>query len=226
MNNGMLGASYPQLDSQYKSVWNPDLPPSNPHPYNDEFDDGQFSGWGIAGSDSGYLWEYPDRSLIRLANIAIYKPVTPGNDFTMWTRLSITGRPDLSNYSWGGIFVQVGTGTIWTLGITVGTNTYMIEQIKWKNWLTWDTTPKAIGGQTVNHMYLRVHRSGNTITMSFSRDGIAYGRINVADLANVDRVGIWTWGNNTYGYFNFFRFANGVVPIYELLPGNNQRIFY
>ena len=225
MNHGQLGYSSPLQSLRYIERWDPDLPPDDPHPYNDEFSSRDLLGWQFAyGNSTGAGFEQ-NRPMLIIKEAGLFRPVPTSGDFMAWTKVHITGRPTLTNFGYAGMFVQVGTGTLWTFNFLVKNNATSIEHIKWNNWLTWDSTPSKWEMYFRNTLYFKIGRTGNTIVFAISTNGVAYYRLKTENLNNVDRIGIVAF-SNSQGFFEFFRFQNGYQDERAILPGNMKKVFY
>lgn len=200
LNDGSTGGS-----SIYDK-WDPDAPSTAPSIYDDEFTgntitistDWTQEGAGIAIQEDGTL-------KFKTNNKYIYKTL-PSGDFTIWTKLSKSGFPQFVNYSQTLLSVQVGTGTIWSVGLTaMNTNITKIEVIQWSNFLTHVSTPVGIGGTSMNHLYVSIRRTGTTLSFWVSDDGVTYNRVYTVSDPGVTRMGLIR-GGSTLSVFDYFRY--------------------
>lgn len=198
LNDGSTGGS-----SIYDK-WDPDAPSTAPSIYDDEFTETIIStdwsqeGAGIATQEDGTL-------KFKTNNKYFYKTL-PSGDFTIWTKLSKSGFPQFVNYSQTLLSVQVGTGTIWSVGLTaMNTNITKIEVIQWSNFLTHVSTPVGIGGMSMNHLYVSIRRTGTTLSFWVSDDGVTYNRVYTVSDPGVTRMGLIR-GGSTLSVFDYFRY--------------------
>jgi hypothetical protein len=211
LNDGGTGGGTSVYDK-----WEPDAPPENPSVYDDEFNDGVLdpawlsSGSGVASEINTYL-------KLDTASKMIYKSI-PSGDFTIWTKLSISGFPQFLNYGQSLIGVQAGNGSLWTVGLGVSsTNQVALGVFQWTGFISWVSTPVSINVNPINDIYVSIRRSGTTLTFWSSTDGITYNRIYTVADPGVDKMGLLKVDATHMDIYDFFRY-DAIYRDFNWLP--------
>lgn len=205
------------------SRWDPDAPPATASSYDDEFSDGILdASWTV--HDANTVLEA--NGGVKLTDPQYISKAIPNGDFSAWTKLSVSGQPGFSQYSYTYLTAQAGTGTIYTVGFTQKNGSNSIEIVRWNSYpLSWNSTPVVIGVDSRNELYVSIRRSGSTVTFWVSQDGIAYNRIYAVSDYGITRLGLMNVGEgaNAFGYFDFFRYTSTAynqswIPEGRLVP--------
>jgi hypothetical protein len=197
--------------------WDPDAPPLNPSAYDDEFNDEVLDpSWSIIST--GVTSEINKYFMFGSGDNYIYKTL-PGGDFTIWTKLSLSGYPQLLSHSQGILAVQAGTGTIVDLGLTtVATNTMRIDVNVYNSWGSWNSNPIMYNILMINDIYFSIRRTGTTLEFWVSTDGLTYNRFYSTTDPGVNRMGLIKFGSSL-AVFDFFRYTNSYKDYFWVPPG-------
>lgn len=228
------------------TMWAPDAAPASPNSEDDEFDGAQGAGapTGWTEIDHGSHTTVSEEEYgLRLSQAThagnslagVYKAI-PAGDFTMWTKVHLSGLSEQNTIAAGMGLLQdatSSTGDMVTFSLHQnGTQTSVTVETR-ADYATFTATVQNIAVTVdagINMVYLRVRRSGTTYAFDFSTDGLLWQRIHSGTISFTPaHIGLLMNNENTgadaAAAFRFFRYTASDVGITGVLGGDRIRVF-
>lgn len=225
------------------SIWYPDMWPTSSGSIDDEFI-GQNTGWNesdfssvmtYAQTTQGLELTQPTQATFKITGL--YKTIPSGN-FTVWTKVSLSGKAQTNNFAGGLALWQnaaSSSGDIVAIDLYAGaTNT--VEVYRFSDYQTVHTQLATFTSTTASYpteVYLRIRRTtGASITYTFdvSANGVRWSRVYTTTSLGVTplHVGPVIWNNNTgvtiKGTFRFFRYVASDLGLNGLSQGRRVEV--
>ena len=221
--------------------WDPDAAPASPNAEDDEFADaagaGAPSGWTeidhgahTTVSEESYGLRLSQATHAGNSLAGVYKAI-PAGDFTMWTKVHLSGLSEQNTIAAGmGLLEDAtsSTGDMVTFSLHQnGTQTSVTVETR-ADYATFTATVQNIAVTVdagINMVYLRIRRTGTTYAFDFSTDGILWQRIHSGTISFTPaQIGLLMNNENTgadaAAVFQFFRYTASDVGITGVMGGN------
>ena len=216
------------------SKWEPDAPPASPDALDDEFDDASFSGdWTETDFGSRQTVAEDERGVVLTnpssAGIAGVWKAIPAGDFTIVSKLSLSALP--ANFAGAGLALwqdaTSSSGDIELLRFLYSTNG--VRRMLVTRYSQWDTFSATLAttpvvGNFDTHLYLRIRRTGTTISRDHSTDGIGWTRLfSAVPTFTPTHFGLWADGSSgadQNAIFSFFRYKASDVGLGGIMEGD------
>jgi hypothetical protein len=216
------------------NVWDPDLPPINPHPVCDEFDL-PFLHPKWIGVNLSSLTTYdvnktvPDALYMQSAGISntIVAAVqnAPAGDFTIYTKPSMaTVAGTTINVRLGLILstnAAAGAGSQYTLGFTRSSNGDYLDTYPWTNF---NSPGSGVASYPRQMNYLAIYRSGTNYYAGWSNDGKTWTWSSISPGFTAAYFGLFincyaaTRSDYSFEFFRYFP-SSQIAPPGGIWPG-------
>lgn len=203
---------------EYDEKWEPDAPPSSPGSIDDEFDDSSID---VAWTTSGTVTEPASCYGLSIKDNGYAQRALAGGDFTLWSKVSIGGKPQFADFVQAGLFVQQGSGGLWFCGLVANNTNHCVARVmnyssKW----VWVSSPVNLENRLLNVMYVSIRKNSGTLSFWFSADGLLWNRVYTTTTYPTPTIaGVCNINTGSEAIFSFFRYDSTYRAGYWQPPG-------